>query len=124
MIAAIYARFSSDMQREESIDTQVRTCREYAVTHGYDIVKFYADKAVSAKSDKRPELQRIIKEAYLYDAVLVHKYNRFARRLKDHLLCEEKLNDQDCILTSVIETLEKVKVCLYRYQREQDKKRL
>ena len=43
--AVIYARFSSDMQREESIDAQVRACKEYAKRKGYVVTHIYKDKA-------------------------------------------------------------------------------
>lgn len=101
--AVIYARFSSDMQREESIDAQVRACKEYAVKNGMSVVRIYADKAISGKSDKRPEFQKMIQESKLFDVVLIHKYNRFARRMKDHLIYEDKLNQNDCTLISVTE---------------------
>ena len=44
--AVIYARFSSDKQTEDSIEAQVRACREYAGSHGFSIVEIYADEAV------------------------------------------------------------------------------
>ena len=47
--AAIYARFSSDMQREESIDAQIRACKYFAQKSEYDVIKIYADKAQSGK---------------------------------------------------------------------------
>ena len=99
----IYARFSSDMQREESIDAQVRACKDFAKREGINIIKIYTDKAVSAKSDKRPEFQKMIKESANYDVALVHKYNRFARRMIDHLIYEEKLLKNDCELIAVVE---------------------
>ncbi|MEG0830662.1 MAG: recombinase family protein [Anaerovoracaceae bacterium] len=99
----IYARFSSDMQREESIDAQVRACKEFAEHNSIDIVKIYADKAVSAKTDKRPEFQKMIKDSANYDVVLVHKYNRFARRMIDHLIYEDKLTKNSCDLIAVVE---------------------
>lgn len=43
--AVIYARFSSDMQREESIDAQVRACTAYAQSKGYNIIDTYIDEA-------------------------------------------------------------------------------
>ena len=55
MIAAIYARYSSDNQREESIDAQVRAINEYAQRNGYSIVKIYSDEARSATTDNRQQ---------------------------------------------------------------------
>ena len=50
MNAVIYARYSSDNQREESIEGQVRECREYAEKNGMDIIGVYTDRAFSAKT--------------------------------------------------------------------------
>ena len=58
MTAVIYARYSSDSQREESIEGQIRECTAYAEKNGITIVKHYIDRAISAKTDNRPELDR------------------------------------------------------------------
>lgn len=49
MKAAIYARYSSDNQRPESIDDQIRACRELAAGLGYSVdpTHVYADEAKS-----------------------------------------------------------------------------
>lgn len=47
--AVIYARYSSDKQTVESIDAQIRACKEYADKHDYTIVGVYADEAISGK---------------------------------------------------------------------------
>ena len=62
MTAVIYARYSSDSQREESIEGQIRECTAYAKKNGITIVKHYIDRAISAKTDNRPEFQQMIKE--------------------------------------------------------------
>ena len=48
MTAVIYARYSSDNQREESIEGQIRECTAYAEKNGITIVKHYIDRAISA----------------------------------------------------------------------------
>ena len=63
MTAVIYARYSSDNQREESIEGQIRECTAYAEKNGITIVKHYIDRAISAKTDNRPEFQQIIKDS-------------------------------------------------------------
>ena len=85
MTAVIYARYSSDNQREESIEGQIRECTAYAEKNGITIVKHYIDRAISAKTDNRPEFQRIIKDSdkKLFDIVLVWKLDRFARNRYD-----------------------------------------
>ena len=61
--AVIYARFSSDNQREESIDAQMRAIKEYAKRNGVIIVGEYVDKAKSATTDKRPEFLKMISDS-------------------------------------------------------------
>ncbi len=52
--AVIYARFSSDRQREESIEGQLRECREYADKNGIRVIDSYIDRALSASKDYHP----------------------------------------------------------------------
>ena len=105
MRAVIYARFSTDKQREESIEAQERACREYAAAHKYTVVELYADRAASGKNDRRPNFQRMMRDAksQRFDVVLVHKYNRFARRMSDHVRYEDKLNSYGIQLIAVAE---------------------
>ena len=81
MNAVIYARYSSDSQREESIEGQLRECREYAERNNMTIVGTYIDRALSAKTADRPEFQRMIKDSVkeLFEIVLVWKLDRFSR---------------------------------------------
>ena len=62
--AVIYARFSSDRQREESIEGQLRECREYADKNGIRVIDSYIDRALSASkdTDKRLDFQRMIRD--------------------------------------------------------------
>ena len=59
MRGVIYARYSSDNQREESIEGQIRENTAYADKNGITIVGHYIDRALSAKTDNRPEFQRL-----------------------------------------------------------------
>jgi Site-specific recombinases, DNA invertase Pin homologs len=79
--AVIYARYSSDNQREESIDGQLRECKAFAKKQGMLLVETYIDRALSAKTDDRPDFQRMIKESEkgLFDVVIVWKLDRFSR---------------------------------------------
>ncbi|MEL7658535.1 MAG: recombinase family protein, partial [Bacillota bacterium] len=85
MNGVIYARYSSDNQREESIEGQLRECQEYADKQGITIFGTYVDRAYSAKTDNRPEFQRMIKDSgkHLFDVVIVWKLDRFARNRYD-----------------------------------------
>ena len=85
MRAVIYARYSSDNQREESIEGQIRECMEYANYNEITVVDTYIDRALSAKTDNRPEFQRMIKDSSrgAFDLVIVWKLDRFARNRYD-----------------------------------------
>ena len=81
MKAVIYARYSSDSQREESIEGQLRECLEFANKIGVDVVANYIDRAMTATSDNRPDFQRMIKDSYkhCFDMIIVWKLDRFSR---------------------------------------------
>ncbi len=85
MTGVIYARYSSDNQREESIEGQLRECKAFAEKNDIQIVGTYIDRALSAKTDNRPEFQRMIKESSgsLFDVIIVWKLDRFARNRYD-----------------------------------------
>lgn len=85
MKAVIYARYSSDSQREESIEGQLRECKEYAERNGITVLSTYIDRACPRKPDNRPDFQRMIKDSAkgLFDIVLVWKLDRFARNRYD-----------------------------------------
>ena len=81
MNTVIYARYSSDNQREESIEGQIRECKEFAERNGMTIVGEYIDRAKSATTANRPEFQRMIADSKRsgFEVVLVWKLDRFAR---------------------------------------------
>ena len=85
MTGIIYARYSSDNQREESIDGQIRECKEFAEKNDIRIIDTYIDRALSAKTDNRPSFQQMIKESSkgLFDVIIVWKLDRFARNRYD-----------------------------------------
>ena len=58
MTAVIYARYSSDSQREASIEGQLRDCKDYAEKNGITVVGTYIDRAYSAKTDDRCQRSR------------------------------------------------------------------
>ncbi len=64
MLAAIYARYSSDLQREESIEDQVRLCRERVEQMGGKVVTVYADAAISgSRLQNRPGIRSLLDDA-------------------------------------------------------------
>lgn len=79
--AVIYARYSSSHQREESIEGQVRECTAYAKKQGLNVIQVYADRAISGRTDERPEFQKMIEDSKkrLFSSVIVYTFDRFSR---------------------------------------------
>ena len=101
----IYARYSCDNQREESIDGQIRDCTSFARSNDIEIISTYIDRAISARSDNRPEFQRMINDSYnnLFDVVLVWKSDRFSRNRRQALDYREILSRNKVKLLSCTE---------------------
>lgn len=91
--AVIYARYSSRNQREESIEGQLRECKEYAIKNGFTVVDEYIDRAISGKTDNRPSFQKLIKDSdrQQFDAVIMYTLDRFARNRYDSAVYKSKL---------------------------------
>lgn len=107
MTAVIYARYSSDNQREESIEGQIRECTAYAEKNDITVVKHYIDRAISAKTDNRPQFQQMIRdsERKLFDMVLVWKLDRFARNRYDSARYKTQLKKNGVKLMSATEII-------------------
>lgn len=105
---ALYARFSSDNQRTESIDAQIRAMRKYCQQNHWKIVSEYKDEAKSATTDKRPEFQKMIEDSgkNLFDIVLVHKLDRFSRNRYDSAIYKSKLKKNNVSIASVLERID------------------
>jgi DNA invertase Pin-like site-specific DNA recombinase len=85
MRCAIYCRFSSDLQRQESIEDQLEICRREAERQGWTVVKVYADRALSGASRFRPQYQQMITDAeqQQFDVVICEALDRLGRKLAD-----------------------------------------
>ena len=105
---ALYARFSSNNQREESIDAQIRAMEEYCQRNGLQIVAVYTDEAKSATSDNRPQFLQMIADSdkRLFDIVLIHKLDRFSRNRYDSAIYKSKLKKNGVEIRSVLERLD------------------
>ncbi len=108
MKVAAYARFSSDNQRDESIDAQLRAIHEYAEKKGFTVVAEYTDRAKSATTDNREAFQQMIADSELgkFDGVIIHKLDRFARNRYDSAIYERRLKNNGIHLFSVVENLD------------------
>ena len=107
MRGVIYARYSSDNQREESIEGQIRECKAFADRNGIDIIGSYIDRAFSAKTDNRPDFQRMIKDSAskTFDVVLVWKLDRFARDRYDSMHYKRILKRNGAKVVSATEAI-------------------
>ena len=105
---AIYARFSSDNQRSESIDAQIRAMKAYCKQHNFVIVDTYIDEAKSATTDRRPAFQQMIADSanHTFDILLVHKLDRFARNRYDSAVYKRELKKNGVLVYSVLENLD------------------
>ena len=81
MNAVIYARFSSSAQREASIEQQINACMAYAEREGYNVLQTYSDRALTGRTDRRPQFLQMIKDARKgrFCAVIVYSLDRFSR---------------------------------------------
>ena len=111
MRGVIYARYSSDNQREESIEGQIRECKVFADRNGIDSIGSYIDRAFSAKTDNRPDFQRMIKDSAskTFDVVLVWKLDRFARDRYDSAYYKRVLRKNGVKVVSATEAIPKVR---------------
>jgi site-specific DNA recombinase len=91
--AAIYARFSTDLQRDRSIDDQVALCRDYAVRAGYQVVKAFSDRAVSGANRHRHGLAELLESAKAgqFDFVIAESLSRIARDQEDSHAIRKRL---------------------------------
>lgn len=107
--ACIYARYSSSNQTEQSIEGQLRVCREFCNRHNIRIVEIYTDRATSASKDieKRVSFLKMIKDSEKgnFDAVIVYKLDRFARSRYDSATYKYRLRKNGVQLISATENI-------------------
>ncbi|KXV23391.1 recombinase family protein, partial [Gluconobacter japonicus] len=85
MKVVLYARYSSDNQRDASIKDQLRACRDYADTQGWTIIDSYSDRAISGASLIRPGIQELIADANSgrFQILLTEAMDRLSRDQED-----------------------------------------
>ena len=85
MKVALYARYSSDNQRDASIADQLRLCRLHAEKQGWHVVEEYTDHAISGASLLRPGIQALIADAGRgrFDLILAEAMDRLSRDQED-----------------------------------------
>jgi DNA invertase Pin-like site-specific DNA recombinase len=93
MRAAIYARVSTSNNGQDP-RVQTREIREYCERRGWQIAGEYVDAGISGAKDSRPELNKLMADAHRrrFDAVVVWKFDRFARSVSHLLRALENFN--------------------------------
>ena len=91
----IYARYSSHSQKDASIEQQIKECLAYAKSQGIRIVATYSDRAITGKTDRRADFQRMMRDAEKgkFRYVIAWKSNRMGRNMLQAMMNEAKLND-------------------------------
>ena len=107
-IAVAYARYSSDNQRQESIDAQVRAIKEYCRKNKIMLIRTYIDEAVSATTDHRENFLQMVEDAKKekFQFCIVHKLDRFARNRYDSAFYRRELEKCGVKVVSVLEQLD------------------
>lgn len=106
-VAVIYARYSSHSQTEQSIEGQLHDAYAFAEKSGYNVIGEYIDRALTGKSDDRPDFQRMIRDAekHQFQIVIVWKLDRFARNRYDSAFYKRLLKKHGVRVVSVMENI-------------------
>lgn len=105
--AVIYARYSSERQTEQSIEGQLRVCKDYAERNDLLILDTYIDRAMTGTNDNRASFQQMLKDSskQAWDIVLVYKLDRFSRNRYESAMHKKTLKDNGIRLVSATETI-------------------
>lgn len=82
MKAVIYTRYSAGPdQTSQSIEGQLRVCKQYIESNGWEYAGYYADEHISGRTDKRPQFQAMMDaaERHEFDVLVVYSADRFSR---------------------------------------------
>jgi DNA invertase Pin-like site-specific DNA recombinase len=107
MKTALYARVST-LDKGQSPDMQLRELRDYCERRGWTVTGEYVDIGVSGSKDSRPELNRLMTDAHRrnFDAVLVWRFDRFARSVSHLLRALETFKSQGIEFISYSEQMD------------------
>lgn len=105
--AICYYRYSSDAQRECSIEQQRKEAIEYCKQKGYHIIKEYSDKAMSGTREDRPQFQLMLNEVQKLKPgyLIVWKTDRLSRDRIDAVLAKHKMRENGVAIEYVAEKL-------------------
>jgi len=107
MNVVIYCRYSSQQQNEQSIEGQIKVCMEFAERNNYTIIGEYIDRAISGKTDNRPEFQRMIEDSSkkCFQGILVYQLDRFSRNRYDSAIYKARLKKNSVRVLSARENI-------------------
>lgn len=107
MRAAAYARYSTDHQTENSIDTQLAAINNYCNTNGLTLTATYVDMAMTGTNTERPDFQRMIDGAklHLFDCVVIYDISRASRDVADWLGFRKQMRELNIDVLSTTEHL-------------------
>ena len=100
-----YCRFSSDKQREESIEAQQEAILNFAKSQNCEIIRWYIDRARSARTDNRQQFQQMIYDSSQkeFRFIIVHKQDRFSRDKYDSAIYKKQLRKNKVKVLSATE---------------------
>ena len=93
MRAAVYARFSTDMQRDQSIEDQVRGCKKFIAQEDWELVKVFSDKGLSGSKTDRPDYQTMLTAARdsEFEVIVCEDVSRLWRDEAEQARCVKEL---------------------------------
>lgn len=93
MNVVIYARYSSHNQQETSIEGQLKVCHEFCVRNNYTVIHEYIDRAISGRTDNRPNFLQMIQDSASknFSFIVVYQLDRFSRNRYDSAHYKNKL---------------------------------
>ena len=104
---ALYARVSTKNNGQDP-ETQLVALREYVTARGLEIVGEYVDVGISGAKDRRPELEKLMVDAkrQRFDAVLVARFDRFARSVRHLVMALDEFNSLGINFISLSESID------------------
>ncbi len=105
--AAIYARYSSHSQSEQSIEGQLAQAHKYAAAHGYTVVHEYIDRAQSGRTDNRTEFQHMLHDTAKkqFSVLICWKIDRFGRSREEIAINRARCRKNGVRVEYVAETI-------------------
>ena len=102
---ALYARYSTDLQSDASVEDQLRICRTRAEREGWTVVESYSDRAISGASMLRPGIQALMEDAgrRRFDVVLAEAMDRLSRDQEDIAVLYKRLRFAGVSIVTIAE---------------------